>query len=309
MYKLIRFYNQNRKQIWKIIGVIFIIILVLQLLNYSAKQKAKNQNNSTINNSNNNLLSYNNIDVSTNKSVLSGNEISQQQQSSIKIIDEFFAYCNEQKIQEAYDLLTEECKEEMYSSIEIFDEMYYQKVLNGKKKNISVENWTGNIYKVTINDNFIATGEYSEKNKMQDYITIKDNKLNINSYVGRVILDREKQKEDITVKLIRQDTYMNYIAYTFEITNHSQKAILLDSLDNMDTMYIKDTNGTKYTAYSHELSQDNLLVDEGNQKQITIKYYSKFSSTKRIRNIVFSRFILDYNDSSDSNYSTFEIEL
>lgn len=309
MYKLIRFYNQNRKQIWKIIGVIFMIILVLQLLNYSTKQKAKNQNNSTINNNNNNLLSYNNIDVSTNKSVLSGNEISQQQQSSIKIIDEFFAYCNEQKIQEAYDLLTEECKEEMYSSIEIFDEMYYQKVLNGKKKNISVENWTGNIYKVTINDNFIATGEYSEKNKMQDYITIKDNKLNINSYVGRVILDREKQKEDITVKLIRQDTYMNYIAYTFEITNHSQKAILLDSLDNMDTMYIKDTNGTKYTAYSHELSQDNLLVDEGNQKQITIKYYSKFSSTKRIRNIVFSRFIPDYNDSSDSNYSTFEIEL
>lgn len=309
MYKLIRFYNQNRKQIWKIIGVIFMIILVLQLLNYSTKQKAKNQNNSTINNNNNNLLSYNNIDVSTNKSVLSGNEISQQQQSSIKIIDEFFAYCNEQKIQEAYDLLTEECKEEMYSSIEIFDEMYYQKVLNGKKKNISVENWTGNIYKVTINDNFIATGEYSEKNKMQDYITIKDNKLNINSYVGRVFLDREKQKEDITVKLIRQDTYMNYIAYTFEITNHSQKAILLDSLDNMDTMYIKDTNGTKYTAYSHELSQDNLLVDEGNQKQITIKYYSKFSSTKRIRNIVFSRFILDYNDGSDSNYNTFEIEL
>lgn len=309
MYRLIRFYNQNRKQIWKIIGVIFMIILVLQLLNYSAKQKAKNQNNSTINNSNNNLLSYNNIDVSTNKSVLSGNEISQQQQSSIKIIDEFFAYCNEQKIQEAYDLLTEECKEEMYSSIEIFDEIYYQKVLNGKKKNISVENWTGNIYKVTINDNFIATGEYSEKNKMQDYITVKDNKLNINSYVGRVVLDREKQKEDITIKIIRQDTYMDYITYTFEITNHSQKAILLDSLDNMDTMYIKDTNGIKYTAYSHELSDDNLLVDEGNQKQITIKYYSKFSSTKRIRNIVFSRFILDYNDSSDSNYSTFEIEL
>lgn len=308
MYRLIRFYNQNRKQIWKIIGVILIIIFVLQLLNYSAKQKAKNQNNSTINN-NNNLLSYNNIDISTNKSVLSGNEISQQQQSSIKIIDEFFAYCNEQKIQEAYDLLTEECKEEMYSSIEIFDEMYYQKVLNGKKKNISVENWTGNIYKVTINDNFIATGEYSEENKMQDYITIKDNKLNINSYVGRVIPDREKQKEDITIKIIRQDTYMNYITYTFEITNHSQKAILLDSLDNMDTMYIKDTNGTKYTAYSHELSHDNLLVDEGNQKQITIKYYSKFSSTKRIRNIVFSGFILDYNDSSDSNYSTFEIEL
>lgn len=302
MYRLIRFYNQNRKQIGKIIGVILIIIFVLQLLNYSAKQKAKKQNHNIIKD-NNNLLSYNNLDMSANKSVLSGNDISQQQQSAIKIIDEFFAYCNEQKIQKAYDLLTEECKEEMYSSIEIFDEMYYQKVLKGKKKNISVENWTGNLYKVTINDDFLATGEYSDKNKMQDYITVKDDKLNINNYVGREILDKEKQREDISIKVIRQDTYMDYIAYTFEITNHSQKAILLDSLENIDTMYIKRSNGTKDTAYSHELSHDNLLVDEGNQKQITIKYYSKFSSTKRIKSIVFSRFM------SDDNESAFEIEL
>ncbi len=306
MYKLIRFYNQNRKAIWKMIGIIIVIIIILQLLNYAQKQKAENQK-SFINNTGESVQ-YNYLDLSTNKSVLSGEEISRQKKDSIKIIDEFFAYCNEQKIQEAYDLLTEECKEEMYSSIEIFDEMYYQKVLNGKKKNISVENWTGNIYKVTINDNFIATGEYSEKNKMQDYITIKDNKLNINSYIGRVMPEREKRIGDITIKIIREDTYMDYIAYTFEITNNSQKAILLDSLENIDTMYIKDSNEKKDTAYSHELSSDNLLVDEGSQKQITIKYYSKFSSTKRIKKIVFSRFILDYDENLNSNYRTFEIE-
>ena len=37
MYKLIRFYNQNRKKIFKIILIIVLIIGLIQLLNYFAK--------------------------------------------------------------------------------------------------------------------------------------------------------------------------------------------------------------------------------------------------------------------------------
>lgn len=307
MHKLIRFYNQNRKEIWKVIGIIFIIIFVLQLLNYSAKQKVNNQDYEQ--NNTNDLPQYNDLDLATNKSVLSGEEISEQKQNSIEIIDSFFGYCNQQKIQEAYDLLTEECKEEMYSSIQLFDEMYYQKVLNGQKKNITVENWTGNIYKVTINDDFLSTGEYSDKNKRQDYITVQDSKLNINGYVGRMELNTEKQVDDVTIKIIKEDTYMDYVTYTFEVTNNSPRAIVLDSLENIDTMYIKDSNEVKYSAYSHELSKGNLLLDEGDKKQITIKYYSKFSSTKRIRRIVFSKFVFDYSQNAKDDYRTFEIEI
>ncbi len=307
MHRLIRFYNQNRKEIWKVWGIILVIIFVLQLLNYSAKKKIGNQKQEL--NYANNVSSYHDLDLATNKSVLSGEQISEQKQDSIKIIDSFFTYCNQQKIQEAYDLLTEQCKEEMFSSLPIFEERYCQKVLNGQKKNITVENWTGNIYKVTINDDFIATGEYSEKNKIQDFITVQDNKLNINSYIGRTTLRTEKQLDDISIKIIQEDSYMDYVQYTFEVSNFSKKAVLLDTLENIDTMYIKDSNGVKYTAYSHELSKGNLLVDEGDKKQITIKFYSKFSSTRRIRKMVFSRFILDYNQDLSSEHSTVEIEL
>ena len=307
MYRLIRYYNQNRKQVWKIIGIILIIIFVLQLLNYSAKKKASNQNYEL--NATNDLPQYNDIDLASNRSVLSGEEISEQKQDSIKIIDSFFTYCNEQKIQEAYDLLTQECKEEMYSSIQIFEEMYYQKVLNGQKKNITIENWTGNVYKVTINDDFLSTGEYSDENKIQDYITVRDNQLNINGYIERVERDAEKQMDDVTIKLVREDTYMDYVSYTFEVTNQSKRVILLDPLETIDTMYIQDSNEVKYSAYSHELSKGNLLVDEGNKKQITIKYYSRFRSGKRIRKMVFSRFIFDYSQNVNNTYQTFEIEI
>ena len=74
------------------IGIIIVIIIILQLLNYAQKQKAENQK-SFINNTGESVQ-YNYLDLSTNKSVLSGEEISRQKKDSIKIIDEFFAYCN-----------------------------------------------------------------------------------------------------------------------------------------------------------------------------------------------------------------------
>lgn len=296
MHRLIRFYNQNKKDIWKVIGVIIAIIVILQMLNYISKKnnekqlQEKKENNNTYSNIN---QKYNSIELESEKSVLSGKEISDTKKDSTQIIDDFFGYCNEQKIQEAYELLTDECKEEMYSSVQVFKETYYDKVLNGQKKNISIENWTDNIYKVTISDDFLSSGKYTKENDIQDYITIKDNKLNINKYIGREEINKEKNEENVNICVIQKDEYMDYTTYTFEITNNSKGSILLDPLEDIDTMYIKDSKGVKYSAYTHEISKGSLLINEANKKQIKIKYYSKFVSSKNIKKIVFSKVMLN----------------
>lgn len=313
MHRLIRFYNQNRKDIWKIIGVIIIIIVILQLLNYAAKRDNRKQQQSATNDiTTSTTTKYNNLNLETEKSVLSGKDMSPTQEDSLDVINNFFRYCNEQKLQEAYELLTEECKDEMYSSLQIFDEMYYQKVINGQKKEVSVENWTDNIFKVKINENFLSSGKYSTENTIQDYITAKkdDNdeyKLNINGYIGRENIDKERVEKNVNIKVIQKDEYMNYTKYTFEITNDSDKAILLDSLENINTMYIQDSKKIKYEAYTHELSQGQLMFNQGEKKQIKIKYYNKYQSDKKIKNVVFSKIILDYQKYSD--YYSFEIDL
>ena len=60
MHRLIRFYNQNRKDIWKVIGIIVIIIIVLQLLNYSAKKTKQEKINNNADQSTN-QEGYNNV--------------------------------------------------------------------------------------------------------------------------------------------------------------------------------------------------------------------------------------------------------
>lgn len=310
MHRLMRFYNQNRKDIWKVIGVSLAIVVILQVLNYRAEKRNKEkEQQQNISNNTSSTIKYNNLNLKNQKSILLEEELSQDKKDSVKIIDDFFSYCSQQKLQEAYDLLTEECKQEMYSSVQNFEEMYYQNILNGEKKDISVENWIGNIYKVTINEDFLSSGKYSTENTIQDYITIKDNKLNINGYIGRTEPNKEKEKENIKIKILQKDMYIDYTIYTFEITNNSKRTILLDSLNNIDTMYIEDSNQVKYSAYTHELSIGQLVVNEGEKKQIKIKYYSKFSSDKNNKKIIFSKVILDYDLGIDSNYSKFTIEL
>lgn len=318
MHKIMRFYNQNRKAIWGFIIFVAFLIIILQLLNYIAKQDNEKKLNS-VNNLRANTIQYNDITLESKKSALSGEKISESQQEAIKTIDKFFSYCNEKNLQKAYNLLTEECKEEMYTTEESFQKSYYEQVLNGQKKNISVENWTSNIFKVKITDDYLSSGNYSSKNTIQDYITVetddnKEYKLNINGYIGRTNPNKETEHKDIKIKAVEKNIYMDYTTYVFEITNNSYRTILLDDLKNIDSMYIQDDNKMKYSSYTHELSLGELQINSGEQRKIKIKYYSKYSSVKRITNIVFSKVILDYesysslsNKNSYGNYYTFEI--
>ena len=73
MYKLIRFYNQNRKQIIKIILIIVFIIGIIQLLNYLISKKNNTGNNIQTNTS---YANNQTSEIVSNKSLVSGQGIS-----------------------------------------------------------------------------------------------------------------------------------------------------------------------------------------------------------------------------------------
>ena len=82
-------FNRKRKIIWTIILVIVIMILLVQLLNYLSKVNKKNNINETNNIiQNNTSTEYNSIKLEYGESTLTGEEISQQQASTLKLIEE-----------------------------------------------------------------------------------------------------------------------------------------------------------------------------------------------------------------------------
>ena len=56
-----------------------------------------------------------------------------------------------------------------------------------------------------------------------------------------------------------------------------------------------------FLSQAHEIA--------GETKQITIKYYNKYSLTKNIKNIVFNKIILNYNENEARQTTRVQIEL
>ena len=298
MQQIRLWYNSHRKKIWITVGIIAAVIVLVQFLNYlvSITKDNEDANIVTLPNTEEDLREIEketNVSYESGVSVISGETISKEKlKTAAEVIGEFFDLCNEGNIQGAYDLLTDDCKEQIYTSLESFEKAYYQDVFGEGKRNYSVENWIGDIYKVDITEDMLATGKSNNGYVKQDYITVEKvddgYKLNINNYIGYTEINKETDENDIKMNVIGRNTYMDREEYTIRVTNNKETMISLDSLYNVNSLYLEDSKGMKYPAYTHELTSPMLEIQSGETKEVTIKFYSRYVSNKDITNIVFS---------------------
>ena len=291
------FLNNNRKKILVGILIIASLIILVQLLNFFTAPTREEQEtvNMTTDKQLAEIENQTNVNLSSTQSAVSGDEISTNTlKSDVEIIGAFFNACNQGNLEDAYNMLTDECKEQMYNSLEVFEQAYYNNVFNGEQKVYTVENWTGNIYKVDISEDILSTGKSNNGYVKQDYVTIEDGKLNINNYIGYTQFNETTEKDDISMTILARNTYMDHEEYTIRVTNNKEEAIQLDGLSNVKSLHLEDSRGSTYSAYTNELTQAMLRVEPGETKEVTIKFYSRYVSNKTIDYIVFSN-LLVYN--------------
>lgn len=295
MHNLMRFWYQNKNQIIKVGAIVIFVLLIIQVVNLFVKRNNEKKLENVINGTNintNNTSSTENNTVISDKSAITGQNVSSKQLSTdTNTINNFINYCNQKDLEKAYSMLTEDCKLQIYTTLDTFTKAYYNDVFNGQKKTCTIENWFGNTYKVDIYDDMLATGKESKYSK-QDYITIEtengENKLNINNYIGHKDINKTTTNDNITVQVESRDTYKDYEEYTIKVRNDKDKTIQLDTIQSPKTLYLEDEKGVKYNYYSNELADSMLTIEAGHSKEMTIKFYSTYTSSKKIRRIVFS---------------------
>ena len=321
MSKIIHWYNTNRKKFFTTIIIIAFIIIIIKILNSIAEQNLKNKKQIAESNIEDEKKITNSISMESTESAISGEELSIEQTNSLKILDDFINYCINGDIANAYNLLSQECKEEMYPSQDYFEKGYYALIFNGSKKDVSAENWIGNTYKVKFVEDPLATGSYNSNSSYQDYITIVEDengesKLNINRYIGRKKLDAVAKSGDIEIKVTETNVYMDYQTLSYEITNGTDRKIMMTEPNIVNALYIEDSNGVKYQPYMHELSQADFKIIPNETRKLTIKYYSQYVSNKVITKAVFNRIITNYavyeqmtNKAYYGDYKVIEVKL
>ena len=141
MHKLRKFFYDNKSKIIKISSFVIFSIIILQIINNLVKNGKTNQSLSLINENKVSSISQKENGLVSNKSAVTGNEVqSNKLERETDIINSFVNFCNNQELEKAYDLISEDCKKQIYSSIEIFEKAYYNDVFNGKEKKCTIEN-------------------------------------------------------------------------------------------------------------------------------------------------------------------------
>lgn len=296
MHNLRRFYYNNKSKIWK--GVL-IIAFVLGLIYLLDNRMIESHNSKNLYKEENSEI-YEDNDKQTyisNQSAILGSIVTESDANKInQTISKFLQYCKNSNIQEAYNMLSNDCKETEYNTIEKFENKYIKNKFT-KDDVFEIKSWMGNTYKVSISKDMLSTGEINSTKKI-DYITIvkeeNSEKLNINSYIGKKNINKEYIQNDISVNVINKNTYMDYIIYNFKIKNLSDKIIKMDTLKKAGTMYIQDLNKITYNAYAHEIFEDDIEIRSGHEIEVNIKYAQRYSDRVDIDKIVFKEVILDY---------------
>lgn len=158
--KLKRLINQNRLKIFLVVFVFVGIILLIQIFNSQAKNKIneKNEQNSS---SANTTTIYSNTYQNESGVISNSNIGSNTNTQNNQLITQFMTFCNAGQLEQAYNLLSKDCKQYLFPDVKSFKTIYYDKVFN-KKRELKTELWNNQkgsyTYRVTIVNDVLAKG-------------------------------------------------------------------------------------------------------------------------------------------------------
>ena len=296
MKNIIRFYNQNRKAIWiTVIAIIFIIIAIHVLNDLTIKNNEEKRNASK------NIVTEK--DYKENPDISVTIPDTKVQEEKELIVDQFIRYCNSGEIENAYNLLSKDCKNELYPTIERFKQIYINSVFNTTKL-YSKEIYVGNIYKVKLYEDILSTGNVSSSVVEDYYVIVKEDnnvKLNIGGYFGNVDVNKNYNDNNLTINILSKKVFKEYEEYKIEVQNKTNNEIMLDGMNDTKSTYLQGKENVKYYALIHENTENDLSVPAKVKKIITIRFNKSLTkSNVNEKGIVFSNIILNNKESNKS---------
>lgn len=300
MNKIIRLWNQNRGKIIITTLVVVFIFIVIRALNEGAKKNLEAKKN----NVNNEIIFE---DDMPSKSIITGETVDEEKtERNVDIINDFIEKCNGNDIDNAYDLLTDGCKETLFSNKDSFINNYYN-IIFTEPRTVKIENYKNssktNTYKVTFYGDVLSSGSISAKDYYQDYITIENDtgKISINSLVTTNEINKQVEKNGIVLTVSKQEIYMDYEKYKIKVQNNTDKTICLDTRTNSKSVYSIGTNSVKNIAFTNEISSSLYEITAYGSKTYNMKFDKKYNASVRTKKIVFTDVVEDFEKYTNEN--------
>ena len=289
MNRIMRYINKNRMKIFiMIIAIIFGIILI-QTLNEFSKQDQEEKRKNIINSAK----------KEQTESIIDGTQISEEKlKTEIDQIGMFVQKCNSGKIEEAYNMLSKDCKELVFPTIEDFVEKYTNPLFK-KEKKYTKEIWRNKdkktTYKVKFSEDILETGGYVQGTSFEDYYTIveegQEYKLNINKFVYKESIQKERTSQKLTIKIENRENYIDNQIYTITFKNNSDEDIELYNEKEGSKWTVVDTNEFPYLAYMTEIKDAKTFILKANKEKTLKVKFSKVYGERVIETVKFENIL------------------
>lgn len=293
---IIRFYNLNKGKIWRIIIIVVAIILLIQVLNSIAK-KSREESSNVVNDetSNKSQTSSKSPNIMQTQVSTGGSDVSKSDaRNNQMLIANFVSYCNNKSITDAYNMLSEECKKELFSTENEFNNKYLKKIFTNKK-DYNIEAWkntsVGVTYRVTYVDDILSTGKVGTNT--EDYITVDGNgKLNIFRFIGSEKLNKSASNDIATIQILDKVVYDDYEKYSIRVTNNTKNTIMINRKEDNDGIYtVYSGSSEKYSAFISEIYEQNLTIEANQTKYLSIRINKLYTGDSAVKKMVFSDII------------------
>ncbi len=292
-----KYYNNYKTIIWIIVIAIVLFLLVTNAIDKDLKENgnsssvnntttivAVNENNGAANDLSNNISSTNN--VSNTAKEKTDNEIISEISENEDAIKVFVNFCNSSKLDSAYSMLSDDCKEILYPTKSDFVSNYYN-VYFSESKDVYINKYNGNnIYKVDFKMDAITTGG-SDNGKKTDYITVNsDYKLNISSFIKKRQINKSAENSYLKVSVLNEYVFLNYEDYEIEVENFTTADMYLNDINNSNT-YLVDKNKEAFYLNINNYGEDELKISANKIKNIKLQFSRKYKEDNDVSKMIF----------------------
>lgn len=297
LINLFRKYNQNKKAIWTIIIAIVFSYFILQAIYGLLRNNREKEREELINKINENAQISSNNPYNNSQDIKQEIIVNDNKKNSKEIIEQFVEYCNNNKVEDAYSMLSKDCKTVLFPNINLFKSNYVNKIFNqSKTAKIEREIYGNGIYKVTYLDNILQSGGKQSK-EIIDYIYVTDEDeskfLSLNKFLYIKSLEVNSKSDGINIEIIEKQIFIDYEIYTIKITNNTENDILIADKNDVNNINLTDINDVKYSSYIDELASEMLVLQKNGTKTINIKFNKAFSINRKLNYMNFN-IIMDY---------------
>ena len=320
MLRISRLYNRNRRLVWLVVIIAIFCIAIISLVNVAYQQQASKNIEQMAKQIQEEAQRENPSDIvdydKAAQSLTAGGSVDKEVRDEIQsTLEQFIQYISNQQVEQAYQLLTEECKSVLYPSVDIFEQDYCQDIYH---KTYSFQSWSSTkstyVYQVKFFEDILSSGIDTTKNYLQDYITVLKKggtyKVNVSNFINAESIGVQTESNNILFQVNKVETYLDYQIYEIEITNNSFKNIILDTREKDNSVYITNSDGLKIRALLYEHTDEELDVLAGETKKIRIKFNNTYNGDKNMISIGFSDIVIDQNSYlEDSSKGKMEIEI